>query len=45
MAEFAINSSVNDSTGSAPFELTYGIFQATVSTPFFGVKSFAALPG
>ena len=45
MAEFAINSSVNDSTGFAPFELTYGamprIFQATVSTPFFGVKSFA----
>ena len=42
MAEF---SSVNDSTGFAPFELTYGamprIFQATISTPFFGVKSFA----
>ena len=45
MAEFAIDSSVNDSTSFAPFELTYGamprIFQATVSTPFFGVKSFA----
>ena len=44
MAEFAINSSVNDSTGFAPFELTYGvmprIFQATVSTLFFRVKSF-----
>src|SRR5258706_5273086 len=45
MAEFAINSSINDSTGFAPFELTYGamprIFQMTVSTPFSGVKSFA----
>src|SRR5258706_5165324 len=45
MAEFAINSSINDSTGFAPFELTYGamprIFQTTVSTPFSGVKSFA----
>ena len=45
MAEFAINSSVNNSTGFAPFELTYGamphIFQTAVSTPYFGVKSFA----
>src|SRR5258706_6031026 len=45
MTEFAINSSVNDSMGFAPFELTYGampcIFQMAVSTPFSGVKSFA----
>ena len=45
MTEFAINSSVSDSTGFAPFELTYGamprIFQTAVSTPFLGVKSFA----
>ncbi len=44
MTEFAINSSVNDSTGFTPFELTYGampcIFQMVVSTPFSGVKSF-----
>lgn len=45
MAEFAVNSSVNDSTGFAPFELTYGamprIFHKTEITPFLGVKSFA----
>ena len=45
MAEFAINSSVNESTGFAPFELTYGamprIFHKTDITPFLGVKSFA----
>jgi hypothetical protein len=45
MAKFAINSSVNDSTGFAPFELTYGamprIFHKTEITPFAGVKSFA----
>jgi len=45
MTKFAINSSVNDSMGFAPFELTYGamprIFQTVVSTPFSGVKSFA----
>ena len=44
MTEFAINSSVSDSTGFAPFELTYGamphIFQTAVSTPFLRVKSF-----
>ena len=45
MAEFAINSTINDSTGFAPFELTYGamprIFNTAISTPFSGVKSFA----
>jgi len=45
MAEFAINSSVNDSTGFAPFDLTYGamphIFHKTEISPFAGVKSFA----
>jgi hypothetical protein len=45
MAEFAINSCVNDSTGFAPFELTYGamprIFHKTIITPFLRVKSFA----
>ena len=45
MAEFAINSTVNDSMGFAPFELTYGamprIFNMAVPTPFSGVKSFA----
>src|SRR5258708_24517687 len=44
MAKFTINSSMNDSTGFAPFEPMYGamlcIFQTMVSTPFFGVKSF-----
>ena len=45
MAEFAINSTVNESTGFAPFELTYGamprIFQKADITPYQGVKSFA----
>jgi hypothetical protein len=45
MAEFAINLSINDSTGFTPFELTYGampcIFHKTEITPFAGVKSFA----
>jgi hypothetical protein len=45
MAEFAVNSAVNESTGFAPFELTYGamprIFQKAVITPYQGVKSFA----
>ena len=45
MTEFAINSSVSNSTGFAPFELTYGamphIFQMAISTLFLGVKSFA----
>jgi exosortase/archaeosortase len=45
MAEFAINSSVNDSMGFAPFELTYGampcMFHKIEITPFLGVKSFA----
>jgi len=44
MAEFAINSSVNDSTGFTPFDLTYGvmphIFHRTEISPFAGVKSF-----
>jgi transposase InsO family protein len=43
--KFAINSSVNDSTGFAPFELAYGavpcIFHKTIITPCFGVKSLA----
>ena len=45
MTEFAVNSSINDSTGFAPFELTYGamprIFHKTGITPLLGVKSFA----
>lgn len=45
MTEFAVNSSVNDSTGFAPFELTYGamprIFHRVGDTPFFRVRSFA----
>jgi transposase InsO family protein len=45
MVEFAINSSINESTGFAPFELTYGamprIFHKIGITPYQGVKSFA----
>jgi len=45
MVEFAINSSINESTGFAPFELTYGamprIFHKIDITPYQGVKSFA----
>jgi Chromo (CHRromatin Organisation MOdifier) domain len=45
MVEFAINSSINESTGFAPFELTYGamprIFHKVDITPYQGVKSFA----
>jgi hypothetical protein len=45
MVKFAINSSVNDSTGFAPFELTYGamphIFHKTEITLFARVKLFA----
>ena len=45
MTEFAINSSVSNSTGFAPFELTYGamprIFQMAISTLFLRVKLFA----
>jgi hypothetical protein len=45
MTEFAVNSSVNNSTGFAPFELTYGamprIFQKAEISPYLGVKSFA----
>ena len=45
MTEFAINSSVNKSTGFAPFELTYRyILQMMLSIPtseFKGVHKFA----
>jgi hypothetical protein len=45
MVEFAINSSVNASTGFTPFELTYGynpqILQSVGSSEFAGVQEFA----
>ena len=46
MAEFAINSSVNTTTGYAPFEFDYGyMLQAgkhiSMNTTFKGVKKFA----
>jgi hypothetical protein len=43
--EFALNSSVNESTGFAPFELTYGYVPKTIQTigesEFAGVQDFA----
>ena len=46
MGEFAINSSVNATTGYAPFELNYGYMPQTgqhisTDTTFKGVKQFA----
>jgi hypothetical protein len=45
MVEFAMNSSINECTRFAPFELTYGampcIFNKIDITPYQGVKSFA----
>ena len=46
MVEFAINSSVNATTGYAPFELNYGYMPRTgqhisTDTTFKGVKQFA----
>ena len=45
MAEFAINSSVNATTGYAPFELNYGYMprsgqHRSTNTTFKGVKHF-----
>ena len=44
MVEFAINSSVSESTGFAPFELTYGYLPRTIQTvgssEFAGVQEF-----
>ena len=46
MVEFAINSSVNTTTGYAPFELNYGYMprsgqHISTDTTFKGVKQFA----
>ena len=45
MVEFAINSTINESTGFAPFELTYGnmprIMNRVDLTAFDGVRAFA----
>lgn len=45
MVEFALNSSVSQSTGFAPFELTYGYLPRTIQTigtsEFAGVQDFA----
>ena len=45
MTEFAVQSSVNNSTSFAPIELSYGaiprIFQKTEITSYLGVKPFA----
>ena len=46
MGEFAINSSVNATTGYAPFELNYGYMPQTgqyisMDTSFKGIKQFA----
>ena len=46
MVEFAINSSVNATTGYAPFELNYGYMprsgqHISADTTFKGVKQFA----
>ena len=46
MAEFAINSSINSSTGFAPFELNYGYMPIMMQTPqnytqYKGVQEFA----
>ena len=45
MVEFAINSSVSESTGFAPFELTYGYLPKTIqsvgTSEFAGVQEFA----
>ena len=46
MAEFAINSSVNATTGHTPFELNYGYMprsgqHISTNTTFKGVKQFA----
>ena len=46
MVEFAINSSVNATTGYAPFELNYGYMpqsgqHISTDTTFKGVKQFA----
>ena len=46
MVEFAINSSVNATTGYAPFELNYGYIpqsgqHISTNTTFKGVKQFA----
>lgn len=45
MVELAINSSVSESTGFAPFELTYGylpkVIQSTETSEFAGVQDFA----
>ena len=46
MMEFAINSSVNTTTGYAPFELNYGYMlqlgqHMSTDTTFKGVKQFA----
>ena len=45
MVEFAINSSVSESTGFAPFELMYGYLPRTIQTvrssEFAGVQEFA----
>ena len=44
MVEFAINSSVSESTGFAPFELTYGYLPKMIQTvgmsEFAGVQEF-----
>ena len=45
MVEFAINSTINESTGFAPFELTYGNMPRIINridpTAFDGVRAFA----
>jgi hypothetical protein len=45
MVEFAINSTISESTGFAPFELTYGSIPRIINqidpTPFDGVCAFA----
>ena len=46
MAEFAIDSSINTTTGYAPFELNYGYMlqsgqHISTNTMFKGVKQFA----
>ena len=46
MAEFTLNSSINATTGYAPFELNYGYMpqlgqHISMNTTFKGVKQFA----
>ena len=49
MVEFAINSSVNATTGCAPFKINYGYMlrlgqHISTDTTFKGVKQFAQQP-